>query len=40
MARSFSHSAESEGRPDAVWRRYVDVPTASTDWPDSLRRIK
>jgi hypothetical protein len=25
MARSFSHSAESEARPEAVWRRYVDV---------------
>ena len=28
---SFSHSAESEAQPDAVWRRYVDVEHWS-DW--------
>ena len=31
MAWSFSHSAESEAQPDAVWRRYVDVEHWS-DW--------
>src|SRR4051812_46717538 len=31
MARSFSHTAESQARPDSVWRRYVDVEHWS-DW--------
>jgi len=31
MARSFSHSAQSDARPEAVWRRYVDVEHWS-DW--------
>jgi hypothetical protein len=31
MPRSFSHTAQSEARPEAVWHRYVDVEHWS-DW--------